>query len=110
MVGRRVALRFGLRVGFPAVGEEFVQSAVGDGGDAGEHVAEVGEGVEAVAFGALDEAVVDGGGVPAVGCCTSQPFGGAFILQVQLAIPSPCLAVSRWTVPRRRNRFSRADA
>jgi len=54
--------RSGFEGGFPAVGEEVAEVGRGIGGDAQEDVAQVGEGVDAVAFGALDEGEVDGGG------------------------------------------------
>ena len=48
--------------GFPAVGQECAQAGAGFGGDAEEDIAQVCEGIDAVAFGGLDEGVVDGGG------------------------------------------------
>ena len=39
----------------PAIGEELARVDVGFGGDSKERIAEVGEGVDAVAFGALDK-------------------------------------------------------
>lgn len=43
------------------VGQKLTQVGAGFGGNAQEHVAEVGEGIDAVAFGGLDEGVVGGG-------------------------------------------------
>jgi len=63
----------GLGLGLPVVREEFVDAAIGMGGDAGEEVAQVGEGVEAVAPGAGNEAEVDGGGVSTAVGAEEQP-------------------------------------
>jgi len=52
----------GFQGGLPAIGEELARVDVGFGGDSKERIAEVAEGVDAVAFGALDKGVVDGGG------------------------------------------------
>ena len=62
-----------MQVGFPLVGEEFVEAVVWRAGDAGDDVAEIGEGVDAVALGALDEAVVGGGSVAAALAAGEEP-------------------------------------
>ncbi len=59
-----------LSQGFPVVGKQLMDAGVGLGGDAGEDVAQVGEGVELMAFGALDEAVEDRGE-----CRAARRFG-----------------------------------
>ena len=59
--------------GFPLVGKEFFDFSVGVCGDADEEIAEVGVGVESVAFGALDQAVEGGGGVSAELAACEKP-------------------------------------
>ncbi|NUM52988.1 MAG: hypothetical protein HUU46_05030 [Candidatus Hydrogenedentes bacterium] len=51
----------GQKRGFPAAWMELAAVDVGFGGDAQEGVARVGKRIESVAFGGLDEGVVDGG-------------------------------------------------
>jgi len=61
----------------PAVGQEFRQAADGDGGDAGQHVAEVVERIDAVPLAGGDEAEQDRTGGPAVVAAAEQPVFSA---------------------------------
>jgi len=62
--------------GRPAIGQPLIELAQGGGGDAGEHVAEIGERLQPGAPGPLtggDEGVEDGGRVPAVVGAAEEP-------------------------------------
>lgn len=87
----------GFQGGLPAIGEELARVDVGFGGDSKERIAEVGEGVDAVAFGALDKGVVDGGGaasavvsqeepVFAANSDSSQSLFGGVVVDVEIAV------------------------
>ena len=69
----RGRLFFFLNLTFPVVGEELVDFVVGVGWDFGEEIAEVGEGINFVALGALDEAVESGGGVASAFAAGEEP-------------------------------------
>jgi len=58
---------------FPTVGQEFAQVDGSFGGGAQEAVTQVGEGVDAVTFGALDEAVVVGRGAASSVAAQEEP-------------------------------------
>jgi hypothetical protein len=96
--------------GGPAPAEEFVDAVDGMRGDAGEHVAQPGERVDAVQLAGLDQ-TIDGGGtlsagvrsreqpiLPAEGDAADGVFG-AVVVDLQPAIPrdipAPCLG--RWS-------------
>jgi len=59
------------------VGEELVKLVSGMGAEALEDVAEVGEGIEVVALGALDQADQNGGGVATVVAAEEGPVVAA---------------------------------
>ena len=59
------------------VGEEFLEVGAGFGGKAKQHIAQVGKGVEAVAFGGLDEGVVVGGGAASAVGAQEEPVFAA---------------------------------
>ena len=50
------------RQGFPIVGEELVDLRIGVCGDTGKQIAQIGERIQFVLLGTLDQAVVDSGG------------------------------------------------
>ena len=58
---------------FPTVGQELAQVGGGFAGDAEEDVAQVGEGIDSVTLGALDEAVVVGRGAASSVAAQEEP-------------------------------------
>ena len=61
----------------PVVGEEFVEAAHGMSWNLGEQVAQVNEGIDPVAPGALDQGEEHGGGAPAPPAAQVQPIASA---------------------------------
>ena len=62
------------RGGLPPVGQQFRQAVDGVGGDAREHVLEVGEGLDAVAIATGDQAEEDGRGAAAASSQARQTY------------------------------------
>ena len=61
------------RSGHPAIGEEAIDLADGGGGDVGEHVAQVGEGIDLVTLAGGHKAEENGGSVSAVVGAAEEP-------------------------------------
>ena len=70
----------------PAIGQQFVDPADGVIGQAGEHVAVVGEWVDAVAFARADDAEVNRGGAAAGVAAGKKPVVGADLDRANVAL------------------------